>query len=217
VSGVSAFIAGHGSEYFKRISKKKRERERILQTHPPSYPITVIQYSTMRPGAPLKPLSLPENFSLEEKKHMAMAWIEREQRDGNTPNRKMIADACSIAYSTLCHAIQGRGSWKEGIEKKCKLTVGEEKAVLDRCSLLSSWLQPARHGVVEDMARSLLQLREPEGIIGNHWVYNFIKRHDELASAFSKQIENCRAIQANNPAMLNMYFDRVSNRISFEL
>ncbi|KAG0123560.1 hypothetical protein HOY82DRAFT_474906, partial [Tuber indicum] len=73
---------------------------------------------------------------------------------------------------------------------------------------------PARHGVVEDMALGLLRLREPEGTVGNHWVYNFIKHHDQLASAFSKQIENCRAIQVNNPTIINMYFDRVSYNIN---
>ena len=113
-----------------------------------------------------KPLKLLETLTLDQKKHMVIKWIEREKQEGHIPNQKEIAKSCGVAYSTLCHAIWGRESIQAGVEKKCKLTAGEEEAILNRCSLLSSWLQPARHTIVQDIAVGLLRLREPEGSVG---------------------------------------------------
>jgi len=63
--------------------------------------------------------------------------------------------------------------------------------------------------MAEDMALGLLRLREPSGLLGKTWIYNFIKRHETLSATFSKQIEHRRALQSNNSIILNMYFDGV--------
>lgn len=98
----------------------------------------------------------------------------------------MIAEACNIAYSTMQHAANGRWSVEEEALAKSKLTTGEEKAVLEYCSLLSSWLQPPQDSVVENMALGLLLLQGQESPLGETLIWSFVKRHDTLTSAFSK-------------------------------
>lgn len=164
-----------------------------------------------------KPIKLPETFTLEERKHMALTWIDREQREGKIPNRKMISEACNIAYSTMMHAANGRKSVEASLQARCKLTSGEETAIVERISLLTSWLQPPRHAFVEDMALGLLLLRDDNGLLGQQWIYNFINRNQQLSLAFSKQLEHCRALQVNNPVCLNLYFDRVGKTIVIKI
>jgi hypothetical protein len=53
-------------------------------------------------------VQIPQIFTLEERKQMALTWIDRELREGKIPNRKMISEAYNIAYSTMMHAINGR-------------------------------------------------------------------------------------------------------------
>lgn len=154
-----------------------------------------------------KPIQIPEDFTLAKRKHIALTWIDRELRGGKTLNRKIIAEACNIAYSTMQHAANGRWSVEEEALAKCKPTTGEEKAVLEYCSLLSSWLQPPQDLVVEDMALGLLLLQGQETFLSAALILSFVKRHDTLTSAFSKQIEHCQALQANNPTVPNPYFD----------
>lgn len=96
-----------------------------------------------------KLIRVPGTFILEERKQMALTWMDWEQREG-IPNRKMIFEACNIAYSTMMHATSKRSSIREGIQTKHNLTAGEQ------ITLLTSWLQPPRHSVVEDMAFGLL-------------------------------------------------------------
>jgi hypothetical protein len=64
------------------------------------------------------------------------------------------------------HAANGRGNTKERSQTRCKLTAGEESALADCIRLLTSWLQPPRHVIVEDIGIGLLLLREVQALLG---------------------------------------------------
>jgi len=145
----------------------------------------------------------------------AVAWYHRERNTSTPPSIGHIARACEVPYSTLKHRIKGRKTIKEVAESRLKLTIGEEAAIVANCRILSSWLQPPRVSLVSEMALCLLQKRESPmergtSRLGENWVYEFLQRHPELSSKYSKQIELCRALKLRNPLVLIMYFDTVS-------
>lgn len=118
------------------------------------------------------------------------------------------------------HRLNGRHSRKEVAETRFTLTKGEEEVILQKCNLLSSWLQPPRVSQVAEMTLELLALRAPEDmtshtktqtapILGQHWVDHFVKRHPDLDTAFTKSVEYCRAMKSNNPLIVISYFDTV--------
>lgn len=72
-------------------------------------------------------LQVPEIFTLDEQKQMALTWIDREIREGKSPNRKDIAKACNIAYSTIQDTSNGRHDRKTTAHQLSSLTVGEER------------------------------------------------------------------------------------------
>ncbi|RJE16976.1 Pogo transposable element, partial [Aspergillus sclerotialis] len=64
------------------------------------------------------------------------------------------------------------------------------------------------------MANLLLAKRESTSIqpIGEKWVYNFIKRHDQLKTRFSRRYDYQRA-KNEDPKTIREWFDRVQQAI----
>ena len=159
--------------------------------------------------------------SQESRMLYAVAWYHSERNSSTPLSISHIACACEVPNSTLKHRIKGRKRVNEVAESRLKLTMGEEAAIVANCRILSSWLQAPRVSLVSEMALGLLRKRElpPQSgssHLGENWVYEFLQRHPELSSKYSKQIEHCCVLKLRNPPVLMMYFDTVSIiKISF--
>ena len=118
---------------------------------------------------------LAKEPSQESRMLYAVAWYHRERNSSTPLSISHIACACEMPYSTLKHGIKGRKTVKEVAESRLKLTMGEERAILANCRILSSWLQPPRVSLVSDMALCLLRKRElptqsGSSHLGENWV-----------------------------------------------
>jgi len=156
-----------------------------------------------------------KELTTESRRLYAVAWYDHVRNTRTPPSIGHIARSCEVPYSTLKHWIKGPKTTKEVLESRLKLTIREEAAIVANSQILSSWLQPPRVSLVSEMALCLLQKHESPmergtSRLGENWVYQFLQRHPELSSKYSKHIEHCRPLQLRNPLVLIMYFDTVS-------
>jgi hypothetical protein len=95
-----------------------------------------------------------------------------------------------------------------------KLTNLEEASLkkwildMDDCSL------PPTQDIIRKMADLLLSQRKsgPFTSIRKNWVSNFIKRHDDLTSKYTRKYDYQRA-KCEDPEIINQWFDLVQNTI----
>jgi hypothetical protein len=73
---------------------------------------------------------------------------------------------------------------------------------------------PPTQDIVRKMADLLLSERKsgPSTSIGKNWVSNFIKRHDDLTSKYTRKYDYQRA-KCEDPEIINQWFDLVQNTI----
>src|SRR2546423_713231 len=122
------------------------------------------------------------------------------------------ARAHEIPESTLRHRVAGRSGYMERPRKLSQqlLTPLEEEALVDWCKQLFKWGFPPRIDHLIRMAEILLQRQSTTSTtpprLSKDWYKRFLKRHDELRTVFSRQVENKRA-RAHDVSTLNDYFD----------
>jgi len=142
----------------------------------------------------------------EIREQLAIDLLERQEARSSRSAAEMVG----IRPSTLRNRMQGRKTKKEDGEKRQKLTPTEESFLVERCEQLGRLGFPLTVEEVRECALAIYQTRIPNGTLGKNWVRDSLyKRHPEVRSRFSKQMDYKRSICGNSPNIINNYFDMV--------
>ena len=143
--------------------------------------------------------------SNENQLNLALQALERDP----SLSIRRAASIYSIGYTTLSRRKRGAQTRRDTGIKLRKLTALEESTVLERiCELDAQGFAP-KFRCVEDMANRLLRDRAATPV-GKNWTSNFISRHPEIKTAFSRKYGYQRAL-CEDPDTINAWFSLVSN------
>jgi hypothetical protein len=113
----------------------------------------------------------------------------------------------NVPYATLRTRRNGTKNRAETRANSHKLTQSEEESLLQWILSMDSRGAAPRPTMVEEMANILLAERCQE-VVGEKWVYNFIERHDEVKTRFSRRYNYERA-KCEDPEVLQGWFNTV--------
>jgi hypothetical protein len=149
-------------------------------------------------------MSLPSNEA------RVLLAIEALNNDPKASIRA-IAHIYNVDRKTLTQRRNGRTARRDTVPNSRKLTVLEEEAIVKRVLELDARSFPPRVCTVQDMANRLLNARNMQPV-GKHWATNFIKRHTELKTHFSRKYDYQRA-KCEDPAIISKWFTLVQSII----
>jgi hypothetical protein len=106
-----------------------------------------------------------------------------------TTNIREAARVYDVPRTTLQRRLNGSINHAKKQANGLKLTKEKEESLIQWILSLDQRGAAPRPSHVQDMANILLSNRGSSNIqpIGKNWVYNFIKRHDELKTRFSRK------------------------------
>ncbi|OJJ96818.1 hypothetical protein ASPACDRAFT_15257, partial [Aspergillus aculeatus ATCC 16872] len=129
---------------------------------------------------------------------MAISSKERKEQEGRIllaiealkndqiPSLREAARVFNVPQTTLWNRVKGVKSRSDIHVVSCKLTLAEEETLEQWILSLDKRGLPPRPSHVREMASILIRKRgaspeaSDEALVGQKWVYNFIKRHDSL-------------------------------------
>ena len=118
----------------------------------------------------------------------------------------------SIDFTTLSRRRRGRQSRRDRMPNSRKLVDLEESTIVRYILELDSQGFPPRLSHVEDMANRLLDQRGAPRV-GMNWTSNFIRRHPELKTRFTRKYDYQRAL-CEDPNLIRGWFTLVQNTIA---
>ena len=126
------------------------------------------------------------------------------------PNVREAARVYNVPRTTLRRRLSGQKSRAETRANSHKLTKNEEESLVQWILSLDRRGAPPRQSHVREMADILLAQRGTTPIqqVGEKWVYNFIERHDELKTRYTRGYDYRRS-KCENPKTIKGWFDRV--------
>ncbi|RJE17767.1 Pogo transposable element, partial [Aspergillus sclerotialis] len=150
--------------------------------------------------------------SIEQEGRILLA-ISAIQKNEITAIREA-ARRFAIPESTLRRRLNSRMNRAETRANSHKLTQIEEESLVQWILSMDQRGVAPRPTTVREMANLLLQGREttPVQTVGEKWVYNFVKRHSELATRFSRRYNYERA-KCEDPKAIREWFDCVQRTI----
>jgi len=137
---------------------------------------------------------------------MAIEMVET----GNAPSLTIAAAMVGAAPSTVMHRRQGRRNREEEDQRRQKLTPEEEQAVVERCYFRCRLGFPPTIWQLREIATCIVQKRDPGIVLGKRWEQAFKKRHEDVKTKFSKQLDFIRNIRGNDIQLMNSFFNEVS-------
>ena len=120
----------------------------------------------------------------------------------------------NVPRTTLRDRLHGHTFRPETRANGHKLSINEEESLLQWILSMDKRGAPPRPAVVREMANLLLAKRgeTPIQTVGECWVTNYIKRHDEIKTKFSRRYDHQRA-QCEDPKIIQAWFDCVQQSI----
>jgi hypothetical protein len=150
--------------------------------------------------------------SIEQEGRISLAISAIQKQEISTISEA--ARRFEVPRTTLRDRLHGKTFRSETRANNHKLTQTEEESLLRW--ILSMDLRGAapRPTAVGEMANLLLAKRgeTPIQTVGKLWVSNFVKRHDELKTRFSRRYDYRRA-QNEDPKVIREWFDCVQETI----
>jgi len=125
------------------------------------------------------------------------------------PSLTVAAAMVGAALSTVMHRHQGRKNREKESQPRQKLTPEEERAVIERCYFRCRLGFPPTIWQLHEIATTVVQKRNPGEKLGERWEKSFKKRHPEVKTHFSKQIDFIRNICGNDIDLMNHFFNEV--------
>ena len=122
-----------------------------------------------------------------------------------------------MPYSTLYRRVKGCPAQRDTRLASYKLTQIEELTLVEWVlSMDQRGLAPTTE-IVHQMANLLLQKRSqnlanPPATIGQHWVYNLVRRHLALKSSYNHKYDY-QCAKYEDPALIRSWFELVYNII----
>ncbi|KAL1957115.1 hypothetical protein VTO42DRAFT_6373 [Malbranchea cinnamomea] len=132
-------------------------------------------------------------------------------KKGEISSVRAAAKLYNVPHSTLNHRVKGRTARVNTPPKNRKLSLTEEECLIQWILAMDERGQPPRVGIVREMANVLLANRgsNPRPTVGQNWVGNFVNRHEELKSKFSRKRAHCE-----DPEVIRGWFKLVQNTIA---
>ncbi len=118
----------------------------------------------------------------------------------------------TVDFSTLARRHRGQSSRRDTMPNSRKLTNLEESTIIQYVLDLDARSFPPRLCGVEDMANRLLADRDALPV-GPRWASNFVKRHKELKTRFTRRYDYQRA-QCEDPTLILGWFQLVRDTIA---
>ena len=120
------------------------------------------------------------------------------------------ANQFNVPHTTLRRRLAGCTNRHESHANSHKLTQIEEESLLKWILSMDSRGAAPRPATVQEMANLLLKLHgtTPVQTVGENWVLNYVKRHPELSTRFSRRYNYERA-KCEDPKIIHEWFDRV--------
>ena len=140
-----------------------------------------------------------------------MLAIQARQQDRNLSARAA-ARTYNVSLTTLTRRSKGITSRRDTMPNSRKLTDLEESTILQYILDLDSRSFPPRLSGVEDMANRLLIDRDAPPV-GINWASNFVKRHKELTTRFTRKYDYQRAL-CEDPTIIEPWFKLVRNTVA---
>ncbi len=116
-----------------------------------------------------------------------------------------------VSHSTLSARVKGIAARHDTMPNSRKLTDLEEKTIIQYVLDLDTRSFPPRLRGVEDMANRLLADRDAAPV-GLNWASNFVRRHQELKTRFTRKYDYQRA-KCEDPDIIWGWFQLVRNTI----
>ncbi|KAF7139767.1 hypothetical protein CNMCM5793_008095 [Aspergillus hiratsukae] len=133
-------------------------------------------------------------------------------KNGQFKSIRAAAAAYDVPYRTLTYRINGRKS-RTDVPANCQKLSNLEEASLKKWILdMDERGLPPTHATVRKMADLLLSHQKPGTSTGKNWVSNFIKRHDDLISKYTRKYDYQRA-KCEDPEIIKQWFNVVQNTI----
>ena len=123
---------------------------------------------------------------------------------------RQAARVYTVPESTLRDRLHGSINRAEKRANGHKMTQNEEDSLVQWILSMDRRGAAPRPAHVQDMANILLSKRGTTNTqtVGVNWVYNFVKRQDELKSRYSRRYNHQRA-KCEDPKTIKEWFDRV--------
>ena len=104
-------------------------------------------------------------------------------------SQREIARLYGVPQSTLQARLKGRRAAEHYHQATQRLNVQEEQALIDWIERMTAWGWPPRIQHLEGMAKSLL---EAKNSLGQHWYKNFLNRHLEFKTKYTRNLDQSR-------------------------
>lgn len=120
------------------------------------------------------------------------------------------AQIFNVLRSTLRDPLKGSKYRNEARANGHIMTQNEEESLIRWILSMDQRGAAPRPSHVQEMANILLAQRglTPTQTVGEKWVYNFIKRHDQIKTRFSRRYNHQRA-KCEDPKIIQEWFNRV--------
>jgi hypothetical protein len=160
-------------------------------------------------------MSQRQEFNMEVKQEPVDEAIAAFREPDNHLNRREMATTYGVAYSTFKHRLNGRPDHQKAAETLQKLLPDEEdtlvKVILHHLSRGFSPSLPMLRDWAETILKSRLGDNAPG--VGVHWTKRFLKRHDEIASAWSQRLAADRVTAVTKDRLVR-HFDLFESTIA---
>jgi predicted HTH domain antitoxin len=156
---------------------------------------------------PLKTRKITRN-SAEQEGRILLAISALKKNEISTVTRA--AQIFNVPRSTLRDRLKGSKYRNEARANGHKMTQNEEESLIRWILSMDQRGAAPRPSHVREMANILLAQRgsTPTQTVGEKWVFNFINRHDEITTRFSRRYNHQRA-KCEDPKIILEWFNRV--------
>ena len=150
--------------------------------------------------------NLQKSNSQEGRLLLAISALKKQE----IRNIREAARVYNVPRTTLQRRLGGQTSRAETRANSHKMTQNEEESLVQWIISLDRRGAPPRPSNIREMANILLAERgtTPIQIIGEKWVYNLIKRRDELKTRYSRRYDYRRA-KCEDSKVIREWFNRV--------
>ena len=157
----------------------------------------VIRKSGSKKASKTKTLARHDETVKEAIKERLKEIFAAMKNSNGTLSLSQAARMYAVSKTTLYNRLQGRREQSEYLQTRQILTP-EEKAALTRWVLqLYAWGWPAKNFHLRKMAVDLLKAKGETGTLGINWTSQFLKRHPELQSKYSRTLDQDRVFAEN--------------------
>jgi hypothetical protein len=156
---------------------------------------------------PPKTHTIAKNLA-EQEGRILLAISALEKKEISTISKA--AQIFNVPRSTLRDRLKGSKYRNEARANGHKMTQNEEESLIRWILSMDQRGAAPRPSHVREMANILLAQRgsTPTQTVGEKWVYNFINRHDEIKTRFSRRYNHQRA-KCEDPKIILEWFNRV--------